>query len=103
MNYELYVKLVNAGFPQKSFGEQINYAYERLPPEGGSIDANAFFPTLSEIIEACGDRFDYLIRRKTGGWAVHSWDGGDTYGNTVGLGSTPEEAVANLWIALNKK
>ena len=64
-------------------------------------------PTLSELIEACGNRFGILERDKaTGAWNCVSDIKGD--GETVAEGSyavaeTPEEAVAILWLALNKQ
>ncbi len=63
-------------------------------------------PTLSELIEACGEKFEELINLKDkwicyGGGkdiikGVEQW-------HAFGEGSTPEEAVANLWLELNKK
>ena len=48
------------------------------------------FPTLEELIEACGDKVDYLKRYKADG----IWEAG--YLTYESEGSTPSEAVANL-------
>lgn len=59
---------------------------------------------LSSLVEACGDRFSSLTRSPRNTWYV-SWV---ENGSSVELvrdieESTPEEAVANLWLELNKK
>jgi hypothetical protein len=58
-------------------------------------------PTLEELIEACGDRFERLELKQShfGGphWCVHG------KGVNLGGSSTPEIAVAALWLELNKK
>jgi len=63
------------------------------------------YPTLSELIEACGGKFHYLsdsscfknLEGITQKWVAHSKDH-----SRMGLGSTPEEAVAKLWLELDK-
>lgn len=91
MNYELAKKLKDAGFPQK---------YEEKNDNG----ALPYTPTLSELIEACGYEFGGLIQyhkeHKTDYWEAYSYQGMES--KTV-RGDTPEEAVANLWLELNKK
>lgn len=94
MNYELEKKLKDAGFPQ----------HQPLVNDGNG-NWN-YHPTLSELIEACGDRFHCLVYTTNGGmdcdrkfWSagnspkVHDWQNG----------SSPEEAVTRLWLAINKK
>lgn len=85
MNYELAKQLKDAGFPWKGpFFENEEYYRE-------------YYPTLSELIEACGDKFDALVSsERSGGWMATDGRG------LSGDGSTPEEAVANLWLELNK-
>ena len=54
---------------------------------------------LEELIKACGEWFEALIARGNGdddNWEVR---GKDTRYNA----STPEEATAKLWLALNTK
>lgn len=79
MNYELAKKLKDVGF--------------RVPVGASSL----WQPSLSELIEACGEKFSNL-RNDEGRWIATA--SGVSYGQT---GSTPEEAVANLWLALNEK
>lgn len=62
-----------------------------------------YSPTLSELIEACGEEFNFVCRNpKTGKWGSEpvTFQGFDNL-RWSGFNS-PEEAVANLWIALNK-
>lgn len=56
-------------------------------------------PTLSELIEACGDSFVNLTKSDKD-WHCNWFD--DHEGENT-IGGTPEEAVANLWLALNRK
>ncbi len=76
-----------------------------------------YYPTLSELIEACGEKFHDLTRcglqyksakaireietnlRIPGGWEASSEEKEDEY--TWEWGSTPEEAVAKLYIELH--
>jgi hypothetical protein len=91
MNYELAKELKEAGFPKIAFdviGEQPN----------GVVVINK--PTLSELIEACGDNL-YSLYNHGQSWEVHS--NSDQWDTLIKAGSTPEEAVARLWLALNKK
>ncbi len=100
MNYNLALELKKAGFP-KDFtacnGETCNMSGE--PHVFGD-------PTLSELIEACGDGFKTLSRNIGGQkWITNAWYilGKSTPPNTNIEGSTPEEAVSRLWLELNKK
>lgn len=113
MKYELALKLKEAGFPQvwtkPDFMDikdaiKITDIYNRYPNE---IDP--YRPTLSELIEACGKSF-YELRRLDGDntncapidgyvWEASSPD----VTPMLYVASTPEKAVAYLWLALNKK
>jgi len=56
-----------------------------------------FAPTLSELIEACGVYFDFLANNG------RNWRARSVMEKTAeGEGSNPEEAIARLWLALNK-
>ncbi len=60
-------------------------------------------PTLSELIEACGDGFYSIYKRldeveKT--WIAETLEDYPT-GWKQTYGATPEEAVAKLWLELN--
>ncbi len=101
MNYELALKLKNAGFPQRDYKVinpnpiEINVTNIDEIQKGIVVEQA---PTLSELIEACGDKFDALVSsERSGGWMATDGRG------LSGDGPTPEEAVANLWLELNKK
>jgi len=107
MNYELAKALKDAGYPQKSAGDRINpkgYLEYSGCWDDSNEDDYITLPTLSELIEACGEGIARL-------WRVdESYDKGKTKWCATGkndfldgLGTTPEEAVANLWLALNKQ
>ena len=57
------------------------------------------FPILKDYIQAIGKDFWSLEKNAQSGivWTATAWDE-----ITVGVGSTPEEACAKLWLALNK-
>ena len=101
MNYELCKKLKDAGFTQDIESE---WCYT---PEGEHIFrycgadfiVDCIEPTLSELIEACGENFRFLTRNKKGKFKSFSWKEGQEYD----VCDTPEEAVANLWLELNKR
>jgi len=98
IDYELARELREKGFPVKPFG----YAPD-------VFDEGFIAPTLSELIEACGEEFNALFS----GWKdIHKgyrdedrqWRADAT--NKTGYsctGTTPSEAVARLWLALQKK
>lgn len=103
MNYELAKQLKDAGFSQHRVGAHYS-------PDGGGYliydwaglsDVDIAIPTLSELIEACGENFSSLIHRAVY-WSAKAVLNGNDDGIWVD-GSTPEEAVAKLWLALNKK
>lgn len=103
MNYELAKELKEAGFPTKHYVGSRFYLNESPnlvvseAPMGGEYhfrDNETYIPTLSELIEACAERFVGLINRHD--WLAISDDGHEN-------GSTPEEAVARLWLALHAK
>lgn len=105
MNYDLALRLKNAGFPQENPRElwcipcakwRDTVCFSKLH-EREAIK----IPTLSELIEACGDEFRNLTQ-EYGRWHTNFIQGHDyDYGETEG--STPEEAVANLYLALHEK
>lgn len=87
MNYDLAKKLKDAGFPQTADAT-----------DGDTVIDDVYFPRLSELIEACGDKFGSL-QRNTDGWYCFN------YSREImsHYGSTTEESVANLWLELNKQ
>ncbi len=102
MNYELAKKLRDAGFPVKK-GTKFSWTgKETIFFDGETNDDHQriYFeaPALSELIEACGDGFRWI--QKCAGW----WEACANENNIENTqGSTPEEAIANLWLELNKK
>lgn len=118
IDYKLAKKLKDSGFPQfeESKGQFNGYHGGGSEEKGWNIIVNGrwyierdedkvYIPTLSELIDACGDRFGGL----TCGIPDRDWF---AYNNTQSddeikevnkYGKTPEESVAKLWLELNKK
>lgn len=63
-----------------------------------NIQDSIKIPTLSELIEACGNDFSNLTNTGANWWEVNVG-----YPHSCCGGATPEEAVCNLWFLLNKK
>ena len=114
MNYKLAKQLKEAGFPQElKVGDRY---YENVGENRKEAVTNVSvtmvltmcvkIPTLSELIEACGDgfralRLDSSMKTENNEqWACDRVEHGvfETF-----IGKTPEEAVAKLYIKLNKK
>ena len=101
MDYTLAKKLNDAGFQcshtmDMDSGTWCTHCpYDRAKSDSGFEDM--CFPTLSELIEACGEQFASLTRHYPSGFWDAATDGFEYQANT------PEEAVANLWLLLNKK
>lgn len=124
MDYELAKQLKETGFPQElKLGTGIVYDNGKVTDfvcqgngdecdcttpnyAGYGIGEWVRFPTLSELIEACGDNFIELdnlagIPDENKVWKAI----GERYlleevERHFGEGKTPEEAVAKLWISL---
>ncbi len=103
MNYELYKQLKEAGFP-------ISFSSEPGIGHFANLEARdvskVYFTglSLSELIEACGDDYGFgslfrLGRKPNFGYIAES----NISPIVKGVGDTPEEAVARLWLKLNKK
>lgn len=98
MKYELLKQLKKAGYPivlnQAKFSLNSPWGTE-LSEDTEHYGYND--PILSELIEACGDGFKHLDKEGKLWYAYningHSKDEGEL---------TPEEAVAYLWLELNK-
>lgn len=104
LTYELAEELKDAGFPQEGNGEYVEDVgnYDEM-----GMTVVTYAPTLTELIAACGEKLRYLQRVENGGWVAGTYD---SHESGVGLpdsnvwkGDTPEEAVARLYLALNKK
>ena len=105
MDYKLAKKLKDNGFPQIP-------QHEFVCKEGAGEDECVTKPRLSELIDACGDGFeleseywDVELAQEVSSWhslkAIKDPDDDREY--VHGYGRTPEEAVAKLWLELNKK
>lgn len=109
MNYDLALKLKDAGFPQE-IKHGSHFYYDSIPNsfvianirERALDEPTTRIPTLSELIEACGDNIDYLTKR----FGTSYWYAGKKKSSEEiieGGGETPEIAVANLYLALHGK
>lgn len=95
----LAIQLEQAGFPAPDG----NWALSMYESTSEGFTAR---PNLSELIEACGDGFGSLEALHDGNdhvqkWRSRSWDTGLETNHWIC--STPEEAVAALYLALHKK
>jgi hypothetical protein len=99
MPYETAKKLKDAGYPQIYPMVCVHGNYEGdLDGYCGCMQDDAVtYPTLSELIEACGVPFELMRTDNNTKWYTSNDNG------KVGTGKTPEEAVTHLWLALNKK
>lgn len=122
MKYELAKQLKDAGFPQEIKEGRVWSYFEngRGPWRGSHWEANRpneshgsdwiYSPTLSELIEVCGEQL--LVMKKGTYFGEKGWlVGQDSLENlndstsweVKAFGSTLIEAVAKLWLELNKK
>jgi hypothetical protein len=111
MNYELLEQLKNAGFPKEGFEYDEGIPSVQITPTvsvPGDKPRWRNVPTLSELIEACGEKFHALNQHGT--WSAHGdklWSAepkGQNYKDMKkGTGKTPEIAVANLWLAIHSQ
>jgi|SRR5215211_8161905 len=98
--YTLANELKDAGYPQGGRGSWI-VDPGQIVARGGH---RAYVPTLEELIEACGENFALLHQSvKSKKWAAQDFKYDEEEGPHDGEGSTPTEAVARLWLALNKR
>jgi hypothetical protein len=91
-----------SSFPQGGKGGWL------LPPDKLVVRSGdrVYEPTLSELIAECGDGFESVRRMFDGGRTLgwEAWSANLDLFNRMfhGEGPSPEEAVARLWLALNK-
>jgi hypothetical protein len=89
LSYETAKKLEDAGFPQ-DHPVHVRYLTNDTLPD-------ISFPTLSELIEACGEDFsqlNHIVAGKMDKWFAFA-------GRAHGVGDTADEAMANLYLALH--
>ncbi len=95
-------ELKEYGFPQSGRGEYVEDvgSYDEM-----GMTVVAYAPTLSELISECGEGFAVLVRvdRSEDGKGIFFSAGYDKYAINHQTGATPEQAVKNLYVALNKK
>lgn len=136
MEYSLALKLKEAGFPFRKippnyFAQGIparSFIFERIIPtttnDKGEVIVEGyapdlwFEPTLSELIQACGNRFHAVEKKypeqitngmvaeiEGGNWLAYSNEPNDLgiKAHIFKQGKTPEEAVAQLYISLSNK
>lgn len=96
MKYKLAKKLKDVGFPQ-NLGITTSFQEQGLAPDPIDGRIGLYTPTLSELIEACGEDF-FQLTKGSDIWYAE----GDIVGTDKVTGSTPEEAVANLYILLKE-
>lgn len=97
INYELAKKLKDAGFPHEH--KEVCLFNIRTDDICDEI-------TLSELIEACGDRFTCLMKVddewKAGNYILEQYED-PSFWIEYSEGLTPEEAVASLYLKLHEK
>ena len=108
INYELAKELKAAGFNQLfKNGEFYTTDAVLIELHEGIEDRHGYYiPTLSELIEACVSKEEEKsIYRLDYDNILEWWNvfGGSAKKHFEGMGKTPEEAVAKLWLKLNKK
>src|ERR1700730_1687001 len=90
ISYKLAKALKEAGF-QHDWGDW----------DGKLIKDQSFYPTLCELIDACGDEFEALAHEETaegGEWVAMSF-----HSHRHARGGEHEEAVARLWLVFYAK
>ncbi len=124
MNYELAKQLQDAGFPMICNGDTRYLSVKgdftmiyRIDDQGNYHGINNSYigpykedfvplPTLSELIEACENSLFGLSRMKNGTrtkwYCLYNYSLFDSSIRETPEYTTPEEAVANLWLELNK-
>ncbi len=114
MDYQLALKLRNAGFSQMRLGDfyitpdilirrkDINTTLFNNKGEIIVFADLVYKPSLAELIEACGADIEALIKQ-TGDWVAISNKEAYMLKQDFSGVSTPEEAVANLYLRLHGK
>jgi hypothetical protein len=95
--YQLATELKDAGFPQGGSGNWVGDPDAVVMRSGDRVYA----PTLSELIEACGDQF-LTLRRSNDVWEGIGGVNDGTHSRYQQQGASPDEAVARLWLALTR-
>ena len=126
-------KLKKAGFPQVDYIRRMSAMCAcacgnmggcscgcHKPPEGKTPNIDVIWsdvigkwtdielrhPSLSELIEACGNKFEGVWRRVDKDLSLKEWVANGFIDGSIDdmpFGNTPEEAVSKLWLKLNEK
>lgn len=108
ISYKLAKQLKDAGYPQKveeidsrfySWDKSCWYFVIKHKDAKPVSKDDIKIPTLSELIEACGDEIDFALFR-WGNWVCGDRSEYEQDWITRAEGETPEEAVAKLWLKL---
>ena len=103
MDYELAKQLKDAGFPQKEKGTLLFADGITMADSQKKWNENsAYSPSLEELIDACGDEFGELGKGNATIDSPWTASGLPVKIGFCGQGKTPTEAVARLWLEINK-
>lgn len=100
MDYELAKQLKDAGFKQ-------THSEIKIYIQKDKDSEQCMIPTLPELIEACGERFRYLVRHtdfnriQEERWQAKPNRHKVPKSFKSQRGKTPEIAVARLWLAIH--
>lgn len=102
LTYQDCKELKDAGFPQRE-GHLVCEHGEHITKLGAC--KTYYEPSFSELLELCGDKFTLLEKTKMRWWAcgcARENDGTLKHKKETDFaGASPEQAVKNLWVALN--
>jgi len=99
MSLELAIELQKAGFTRTFNGN----AGIEVMVSSDAYTGLVYLPTLEELIEACGNGDFVLSKRDDDLWCATTDRYESICTDEVGEGKTPTEAVARLWLVINKK
>ena len=103
MDYDLAKQLKDAGFEYKPRLHAMilpDNSIRTISTTDEEAKDGICLPLLEELIEACGDKFSNLMKLHilTQTWSANAYES-----DINCKGETPEEAVAHLFLKLNKK
>lgn len=111
ISYAKCKELKDNGFPQNPFTANSCRCMDNTIENSGTWVCGCYeqdflkVPTLSQLIKECGEALGEFVLWKEG----KKWEAGykefnyeEVYLHPSGKGSSPEEAVANLYLALKK-
>lgn len=111
ISYELAKRLKEHGFPQMLGGKWID-EYGDITQNPPLRNKYASIPSLSELIAECGDDFGMMFHGANEGTIIkidiensishkYKWASASTDEQYMAYGKSPEEAVANLYLAIH--